>query len=117
MSVEKAERDLRQLIAKARKAMASELDTCVDWIDEESSKAKKIFEQIEKILRQSPGIDSKLFNETRDICDDLKNWIQTLTDHRNSVLNNEQRIMVQTLDELGAMNDGFKRNRKILFNK
>lgn len=114
---ERAEKEMQQLIAKTRKSIVNELDSCIDWIDGEKKKAKKLLEQIEKIQRQWPGIDAKLFNDSRDCCDDLRQWIKRLDEHRKSVLNNDDRLVVNTLDELGRANEGFQRSRKILFYK
>ncbi|UXI20523.1 choline/ethanolamine kinase-like [Sarcoptes scabiei] len=117
MNKERAEIELGLLLKKAKNSISNELDNCFDWIDDETRKAKKLLDQIEKIQRQMPAIDAKLFNESRDCCDDLQTWIKRLQGHRESMLKNDQKIVVQTLDEMGSMNDGFKRSRNILFTK
>ncbi|OTF80430.1 hypothetical protein BLA29_010109 [Euroglyphus maynei] len=114
---ERAENEMRQLIVKTRKLIVNEMDSCVDWIDDEKKKAKKLLEQIEKIQRQWQGIDAKLFNDSRDCCDELRQWIKHLDEHRKGLLNNDDRMVVNTLDELGRANEGFQRSRKILFFK
>ena len=114
---ERIENEMKQLILKAKKLIAEELDSCVDWIDDEKKKSKKLLEQLEKLQRQYPDIDGKIFNESRDCCDELRQFQKRLDEYRKSILNNDDRMVVNTLDELGRANEGFQRSRKILFYK
>ncbi|KAH9416999.1 hypothetical protein DERP_011728 [Dermatophagoides pteronyssinus] len=114
---ERIENEMKQLILKAKKLIAEEFDSCVDWIDDEKKKSKKLLEQLEKLQRQYPDIDGKIFNESRDCCDELRQFQKRLDEYRKSILNNDDRMVVNTLDELGRANEGFQRSRKILFYK
>ncbi|XP_075679138.1 uncharacterized protein LOC113791422 isoform X2 [Dermatophagoides pteronyssinus] len=107
---ERIENEMKQLILKAKKLIAEELDSCVDWIDDEKKKSKKLLEQLEKLQRQYPDIDGKIFNESRDCCDELRQFQKRLDEYRKSILNNDDRMVVNTLDELGRANEGFQRS-------
>ena len=84
---ERIENEMKQLILKAKKLIAEELDSCVDWIDDEKKKSKKLLEQLEKLQRQYPDIDGKIFNDNGGGVD--TNGLYSLFERKNSFINHQ----------------------------
>ncbi|KAH9417000.1 hypothetical protein DERP_011729 [Dermatophagoides pteronyssinus] len=77
------ERELTQVIIQARRLPCEQFESCKDWTKEEIQRAKKMYQKIDR-LQSSPKISSKLFNEARDCCDMLSQYIRKLEIHLSS---------------------------------
>ncbi|OTF82472.1 hypothetical protein BLA29_010153 [Euroglyphus maynei] len=77
----------------------TEFETCTQWIDREIARAKKQQEQIER-LQNHPTITSKLFNESRDACDQIHFYIQRLRDFRTNMGKIGRQILIENPDDL-----------------
>ncbi|OTF71596.1 hypothetical protein BLA29_007286 [Euroglyphus maynei] len=93
------ERELGQLISQARRLPCEQLESCKDWTKEEVARAKKMYQKIDR-LQSSPKISSKLFNEARDCCDLLSEYIRKLELHILSLDTREFNSLV----DLGKAN-------------
>ncbi|KAI7692810.1 hypothetical protein SSS_07205 [Sarcoptes scabiei] len=93
------ERELVKLIEKAKRMPMEHLEPCKDWTKEEMARVRKAYEKIDQ-LQNSPKISSKLFNEARDCCDMLHQYLKRL---ENNMIQTHCKPM-NTLTELGVAN-------------
>ncbi|XP_027194881.2 uncharacterized protein LOC113789528 [Dermatophagoides pteronyssinus] len=116
------ERELKNLILKAKKLIQNNADDDLpkdfDWIKQNIDSTEKLLKQIESIQQKNVSIiDTKLFNESRDCCEQLKNWSKLLLEHRKRIQNDDQKQMVQQLDQFSQQSNSFNITRKYFFNK
>ncbi|KAH9501938.1 hypothetical protein DERF_012747 [Dermatophagoides farinae] len=94
------ETQLIKLLNDAKKMMnETKFETCTQWIDREIVRTKKQKEQIER-LQNHPSITARLFNESRDVCDQIHLYIERLRDFRSNMSRYGRQITVETTDDL-----------------
>lgn len=95
------ERDLNQLIKQARRLPTDDIEPCKDWIKQEMVRAQKLYDKINRlVIRSTTIITSELFNEARDCCNQLDQWIKRLEMNLKST----HGSTYHTLADLGKAN-------------
>ncbi|XP_027194022.2 uncharacterized protein LOC113788768 [Dermatophagoides pteronyssinus] len=95
------ESDLRKLISQARRLPSDDLEPCKDWTRQEIKRAQKLSEKINCLMiKSSTIITSELFNESRDCCNQLDQWIKRLEMNLKST----NHSTYHTLADLGKAN-------------
>ena len=100
------ERELNDLIWKAKQLIHIDINDNnknftkdYDWIEQNIQETAKLLKQIETLQQKNMAIiihsymsiiDTKLFNESRDCCEQLQNWSKLLLEHRKRLQNDDQ---------------------------
>ena len=76
----------------------TEFETCSQWIDREINRARKQQEQIER-LQNHPSITARLFNESRDCCDQIHSYIERLRFFRVALAANKKKFQIIFIEQ------------------
>ncbi|KAH7636521.1 hypothetical protein HUG17_10491 [Dermatophagoides farinae] len=105
---------------RSRQMIRNGLQPDLDWNEEKIIDSGKLLKEIEMIQRTmkmiNKTINVKLFNESRDCCEELKKFTKLLIEHRKQLKQIDHDQMLKSLDEWSEQNDNFGRIRKYFFN-
>ncbi|KPM03744.1 hypothetical protein QR98_0021780 [Sarcoptes scabiei] len=94
-----SEDKLRQLIKEGQNlTLRNEFESCSQWIDREVNIAKKLSDQIDRQQKLN-DISSQLFNEARDMSDQLLRYIDRLRSFKKNMASSGRQVVLSSYED------------------
>ncbi|KAH9418380.1 hypothetical protein DERP_010249 [Dermatophagoides pteronyssinus] len=102
------ENNLIELMAQADSLRMIQPEGSYEWFDEILPKARKLLQQIQREQTIDPDcMKTKIFNQVRDCCDTLSNWIRQLERTRDELEKQKGQILKNEMNRLSIHNGAY----------